>query len=55
MHYGCTLDRLLIEILFVDPKLVPVYILKADLPDGLYRIVMRPVDDSKVVLVLPGI
>ena len=38
MQYGHALDRLLCEIVFADPSLGSVYILKADVSDGFYRI-----------------
>ena len=33
MHYGRALDRLLREIVFAEPALGPVYLLKADVSD----------------------
>ena len=53
MQYGCTLDGLLRKIVFADPALGPVYILKADVSDGLYHIGVRPEDASKLGLISP--
>ena len=55
MHYGHTLDRLLREIVFSEPKLGIVYMLKADLSDGFYRIGLNPEDAPKLGLVSPEI
>ena len=44
MQYGRALDRLLRKILFADPALGPLYLLKADVSDGFYRIGLRPED-----------
>ena len=36
IYYGHTLDRILWEILYADPILGPIYILKSDARDGFY-------------------
>ena len=54
MQYGHTLDHLLREIVFADPALGPVYLLKADVLDGFCRIGLRPEDDPKLGLIFPG-
>ena len=54
MQYGRALDRLLREIVFADPALVPVYILKADVSDGFYGIGIRPEDAPKIGLIFPS-
>ena len=51
MQYGRTLDCLLREIVFADPDLGPVYLLKADVLDGFYRIGLRPEDAPKLGLI----
>ena len=53
MHYGCALEHLLCEIVFADPALGPVYILKADVLDGFYRMGVRPEDATKIGLIFP--
>ena len=53
-QYGCTLDRLLREVFFADPALGPVYILKADVLNGFYRIGVRPEDAPKLGLIFPS-
>ena len=53
MKYGRALDRLLHKIVFVDPALGPVYMLKADVSNGFYRIGILPEDASKLGLILP--
>ena len=54
MQYGRALDRLLCEIVFTDPALGPVYMLKADVSDGFYRIWIRPEDTPKLGLIFPS-
>ena len=54
MQYGCTLDGLLRKIVFADPALGPVYILKADVSDGLYHIGVRPEDAPNLGLIFPS-
>ena len=51
MQYGCALDRLLCKIVFADLALGLVYLLKADVSDGFYRIGLRPEDAPKLVLI----
>ena len=36
IQYGCALDQMMREIVFGDPKLGRVYMLKANLADGFY-------------------
>ena len=54
MHYGRCLDRLLREILYADPKLGPVHMIKADVSDSFNRIGLRPSDATKLGLVFPS-
>ena len=42
MQYGRALDRLLRKIVFAEPALGYIYLLKADVSDGFYRIGLRP-------------
>ena len=53
MQYGRALDRLFHEIFFTDPALGPVYMLKADVSDGFYRIWIHPEDAPKLGLIFP--
>ena len=50
-QYRCALDCLLREIVFTDPDLGPVYLLKADVSDGFYRIGLRPEGAPKLGLI----
>ena len=51
MQYGRALDRLIREIVYVDPALGYVYMLEADVSDGFYRIGLRPEDAPKLGLI----
>ena len=51
IQYGRALDRLLREIIFADPALGPVYLLKADVSYGFYRIGLRPEKALKLGLI----
>ena len=54
MKYGRALDRLICEIVFADPALGYVYLLKANASDGFYRIGLRPEDAPKLGLIFPS-
>ena len=54
MQYGRALDRLIREIVYADPALGYVYLLKADVSDGFYRIGLRPKDAPKLGLIFPS-
>ena len=54
MQYGRALDRLLREIVYADPALGYVYLLKADVSDGFYRIWLCPEDATKLGLIFPS-
>ena len=54
MQYGRALDRLIREIVYADPALGYVYLLKADVSDGFYLIGLRPEDAPKLGLILPS-
>ena len=54
MQYGRTLDHLIYEIVYADPALGYVYLLKADVSDGFYRIGLRPEDAPKLGLIFPS-
>ena len=54
MQYGRCLDRLLQEIVYADPKLGPVHIVKADVSEGFYRVGLGPTDAAKLGLVFPN-
>ena len=51
---GRALDHLIREIVFVDPALGPVYILKSGVLDGFYCIGVRPEDAPKLGLIFPS-
>ena len=51
MQYGQALDRLIREIVYADLALGYVYLLKADVSDGFYRIGLRPTDAPKLGLI----
>ena len=51
IQYGLALDRLLREIVYADPALGYIYLLKAGVSDGFYRIGLRPEDAPKLVLI----
>ena len=53
IQYGRALDRLICEIVYADPALGYVYLLKADASDGFYRIGLRPEDAPKLGLIFP--
>ena len=54
MQYFCALDRLLCEIVFTEPALVPEYMIKADVSDVFYRMGLRPEDTPKLGLIFPS-
>ena len=54
MQYGRALDRLISEIVYVDPALGYVYLLKADVSDGFYRIGLLPEDAPELGLIFPS-
>ena len=54
MQYGQALDCLIREIVYGDPALGYVYVLKADVSDGFYCIGLRPEDAPKLGLILPS-
>ena len=54
LQYGWALDCLLREIVFADPALGYVYLLKADVSHGFYHIGLRPEDAPKLGLIFPS-
>ena len=54
MQFGHTLDRLLREILFADPKNGPVRLIKIDISDGFYRVGIVPSDIPKLGVIFPS-
>ena len=54
MQYGRALDCLIREIVYADPALGYVYLLKADVSDGFYCIGLRPTDAPKLGLIFPS-
>ena len=53
MQYGRALDCLLRELVYADPAIVYVYLLKSHISDGFYRIWLRPEDAPKLGLIFP--
>ena len=51
IQYGRALDRLIREIVYADPVLGSIYLLKADVSDGFYRIGLCPEDAPKLGLI----
>ena len=54
MQYGRALDRLIRKIVYADPALGYVYLIKADVSDGFYRIGLRHTDAPKLGLIFPS-
>ena len=54
MQYGRAVDCLIREIVYADPALGYVYLLKADVSDGFYRIGLRPTYAPKLGLIFPS-
>ena len=53
MQYGRTLDRVLRDIMFADPTLGPVYLIKMDVSDGFVQIGLRVEGAPKLGLIFP--
>ena len=54
IQYGRALDHLIREMVIVYPALAPIYVLKEDTSDGLYRIGLQPTEIPKLGLVTPS-
>ena len=54
IQYGRALDCLIQNIVYVDPELGYVYLLKADVSDGFYHIGLRPKDAPMLGLIFPS-
>ena len=54
MQYVRDLDHLSREVAISYTDLGPVYVLKSDVSDGLYRIALRPADAPNFGLVFPS-
>ena len=54
MQYGRALDRLIREIVYADPALSYVYLLKEDVSNGFYRIGLRPEDAPNLGFIFPS-
>ena len=54
IQYGRALDCLLCELVFADPALGPVYMLKTEVLDGFYRIGIRSEHAPKLGLIFPS-
>ena len=50
-QYGWALHHLIREIVYADPELGYVYLLKVDVSNGFYRIGLRPEDATKLGLI----
>ena len=55
MQFGRALNCLIRKIVYTYPALDYVYLLKADVSDGFYRIGLRPEDAPKLGLVFPSV
>ena len=53
IQYRCSLDHLLQEIVYVEPVLGPVFVLKSGSRNGFYLIALRLSDSPKPALVFP--
>ena len=51
MQHGRALERLIREVVIVDPELIPLHVLKGDFSDGFYRIGLRTTYDTKLGIV----
>ena len=54
MQYGQALDRLIREVVYADPVLGYIYMLKADVSNRFYRIGLRPEYAPKLGLIFPN-
>ena len=54
MQYGQALERLIREVVISDPELGPMHVLKADVSDCFYCIVLGPTDAPKLGIVFPS-
>ena len=52
MQYSHALEHLIREVVLADQALGPVHVLKADVSDGFYHIVLRPTDAPKMGIVI---
>ena len=54
IQYVQALYRIIIEVVIVDPALGAVYVLKAEVSNRFYIIVLRPTDSPKLGLIFPS-
>lgn len=55
MQFGHAFDRFICEILLSNPSLDTVYLIKADISDGFYRVALRIEDIPKLALAFPAL
>ena len=53
IQYGWELERLIREVVIDDPSLGLVHLLKMDVSDGFYRIVLHRTDTLKLGIIFP--
>jgi hypothetical protein len=53
MQFGRTLERILQAILHADPCFGPIYLIKADIADGFYRVWVNTSDIPKLGVIFP--
>ncbi len=55
MQFGRALDRILAQLLHADPSHGPVHLIKVDLSDGFYRVLVRARDIAKLGVAIPSL
>ena len=55
MQFGRALDRILAQLLHADPSHGPVHLIKVDLSDGFYRVLVRAQDIVKLGVAIPSL
>ncbi len=55
MQFGHALDRILAQLLAADPSHGPVHLIKVDLSDGFYRVLVRAQDVPKLGVIVPSL
>jgi hypothetical protein len=53
MQFGIALERVMRDIVEANPKYGPVYLMKVDIADGFYRIMVRAPDIVKLAMSIP--
>jgi hypothetical protein len=55
MQFGRALDRILAQLLHADPSHGPVHLIKVDLSDGFYKVLVRARDIAKLGVAIPSL